>query len=137
MSISWPQLPSVGDIVWTKFPIDIGQPGPKPRPALVTKVSPSTNEVEVAYGTSQKTGKPYQGEFVVSNTDPEFSSTGLSYSTKFNLLQTVKLPFDNIWFEKSPGYRLNNPPPKMGSLGPHSRQNVRNILTLLKQLNLI
>lgn len=52
-------LPTPGDIVWCHFPItaNLGNPGPKPRPALVIAVSPEHHVVKVVYGTSQKRTK--------------------------------------------------------------------------------
>lgn len=62
----WP-TPNPGDIVECRFPHDkIPGPGPKERPALVTKVEIFKNDggemrvvVEVAYGTSQNTENVY------------------------------------------------------------------------------
>lgn len=113
-------LPAVGDIVWCRFPYEprLGEPGPKPRPALVVAIAPGRHVVEVAYGTSQKVHPPhvYPGEFVMDPADPGFGASGLSYRTKFNLKHLVKLPFDSDWFAVAPGDAINSPLPKIGVL---------------------
>lgn len=111
-------LPLVGDIVWCIYPQVIGVPGPYPRPALVAATSPSTHEVEVVYGTSQKTDKIYPTEFVLSPQDAGFSQSGLGHKTKFDVAHRVKLPFDSTWFDVSPAKKRQTPLPKMGSLHP-------------------
>lgn len=109
-------LPASGDMVWCRFPEALGNPGPKPRPALVVAVSPMTHEVEVAYGTSQKTQRVYPGEFVIDKSDSGFVESGLSYTAKFDLGHRVKLPFNDEWFETAPGCPGNIPLPKIGIL---------------------
>lgn len=47
-------LPSVGDIVWCRFPEVMGCDKPKSRPVLVLAVSSKLKVVRVAFGTSQK-----------------------------------------------------------------------------------
>ena len=109
-------LPAAGDIVWCAFPQVVGQPGPKKRPALVVRVSPSTHEIAVVYGTTQKTNNIYPSEFVLDPADPGFPSSGLSYRTKFDVAALVQLPFDSDWFAAAPGPYVNSPLPKMGVL---------------------
>lgn len=109
-------LPAAGDIVWCAFPQIVGQPGPKKRPALVARVSPSTHEISVVYGTSQKTNKIYPTEFVLDPSDPGFPSSGLSFRTKFDVAVQVQLPFDSDWFAAAHGPQVNSPLPKMGVL---------------------
>lgn len=111
-------LPAAGDIVWCAFPQVLGQPGPKNRPALVARVSPTTHEVSVVYGTSQKTHQIYPTEFVLDPADSGFSSSGLSHRTKFDVATQVQLPFDSDWFAAAPGPQVNSPLPKMGILHP-------------------
>lgn len=111
-------LPIPGDIVWCAFPQVIGQPGPKKRPALVARVSPTTHEISVVYGTSQKTNKIYPTEVALDPTDPGFASSGLSHRTKFDVATQVQLPFDSDWFDAAPGPQINSPLPKMGVLHP-------------------
>lgn len=111
-------LPAPGDIVWCAFPQVLGQPGPKKRPALVARVSPTTHEVSVVYGTSQKTHNLYPTEIALDPADPGFPSSGLSHRTKFDVAVQVQLPFDSDWFESAPGPQINSPLPKMGILHP-------------------
>ena len=112
-------LPASGDIVWCLFPQIARNPGPKKRPALVVRVSPSTHEIAVVYGTSQKTEKLYATEIALDPSEPGFATSGLSYRTKFDLSRVVKLPFDSFWFGPAPGATTNSPPPKIGSLHPN------------------
>ena len=111
-------LPAPGDIVWCNFPQmeDLGQPGPKPRPALIVSVAPVGHAVEVAYGTTQRTDKLFPGEFLIAANDPGFSDSGLDKDTKFDLARTVKLTFDSNWFAPAPGPYALTPSPKMGIL---------------------
>ena len=111
-------LPAPGDIVWCAFPQTVGVPGPKKRPALVARVASATHEVSVVYGTSQKTGHIYPTEVVLDPADAGFSSSGLSYRTKFDLAHQVQLPFNSVWFGPAPGPQTNSPLPKMGVLHP-------------------
>jgi len=111
-------LPAPGDIVWCAFPQVLGQPGPKKRPALVARVSPSTCEISVVYGTSRKTDALYSTEVVLDPADPGFASSGLSYRTKFDLAVQVQLPFDSDWFAPASGGQGHRPLPKMGVLHP-------------------
>jgi len=109
-------LPAPGDIVWCLFPEILGTPGPKKRPALVARVSESTHEVSVVYGTSQKTEKIYPTEILLAPSDKGFSASGLSHPTKFDVAVMVQLPFDSEWFGAAPGEKINSPVPKMGTL---------------------
>lgn len=118
-------LPAPGDIVWCHFPEDLGAPGPKPRPALITAVSRDDHAVQLAYGTSQKTDKIYPGEFILDPNDAGFSDSGLDRRTKFDLNNIVKLPFDSTWFTQSPNATPQIPPPKMGILHPSYFKVVR------------
>lgn len=108
-------LPATGDILWSQFPQSVGTPGPKPRPVLVVAVSILDHAVEVIYGTSQKTNRIYPSEFVLDPSDPGFKISGLSYRTKFDFRQKVKLPFDSDWFSQAPKV-VNSPLPKLGTL---------------------
>lgn len=116
MSTKYTPLPTIGDIVWCHFPQEMGVPGPKPRPALVRAVSAAHNLVQVAYGTSKKTGNLYPGEFVLDPRDGGFADSGLEVRTKFDVGNLVTLPFDNTWFAPSPLLKTGTPAPKIGSL---------------------
>jgi hypothetical protein len=74
--------------------------------------------IVVAYGTSQKTDRLHSGEFVIARPDGDaWRLSGLSYETKFNLRQTVELPFNSEWFAVSPGAPFGQNP-KCGLLHP-------------------
>ena len=117
----WWAEPTAGEIVWCHFPDDIN-PQPKPRPALILAVfdvdAPHFT-VSVAYGTSQRTTNLHRGEFSIlrERNLVAYEAAGLSYDTKFNLKQTVDLPYTTEWFSVPPaaphGHR-----PKLGMLHP-------------------
>lgn len=123
----WP-IPRPGDIVWCRFPEDLQRaPGPKPRPALVLDVGKieGVTAVAVAYGTSQKTGRLYAGEFLVAPEDgAAFQTAGLSYPTKFNLKKRLELPYDEDWFAVAPGAPFGQTP-KLGVLHPGLMRRAR------------
>ncbi|WP_438334706.1 hypothetical protein [Edwardsiella tarda] len=112
-------LPEPGDFVWCYFPQMLGQPGPKPRPALVVAVAEEDNAVKVVYGTSQKINKIYSTEFVLKKGESGFAISGLAYDTKFDMNTLVQLPYDSDWFDFAPV--KNGQPtssPVMGALHP-------------------
>lgn len=124
----WP-APSPGDIVDCRFPEDkIPGPGPKERPALVTKVETFVNDagmtrivVDVAYGTSQGTERIYPGEFVIKARHP---GSGLIRDTKFDLGNIFSLEFDDEWFATAaPPHPIV--PPKRGQLDPDKDRLVK------------
>ena len=115
----WEQ-PEPGDIVWCRFPNrprDV--PGPKPRPALVVCVTEYQDgiAVQVAYGTSQKTDRPFAGEFVIRKIENKaaYAMAGLSYDTKFDLRNIVELPWNDSFFTVPPNPQYGQTP-KLGSL---------------------
>ena len=93
----WAPRPKAGDIVQCRFPESkVGTAGPKDRPALVIEVEEdpdgeSASIVRVAYGTSQDVDQRYPGELTIRAADPK---AGLDRDTKFDLGNTVRLPFD-------------------------------------------
>jgi hypothetical protein len=109
-------LPQVGDIVWCSYPEEFGTPGPKCRPALVIGISSKHHAVSVVYGTSKKLDRLYSTEILLDKKDQGFVDSGLSYSTKFDLANSVQLPFTHDWFSPSPCGLMHNPLPKMGVL---------------------
>lgn len=114
--------PVPGDIVYCRFPEETaGQPGPKPRPALVTGLSQfedGTLGVVVAYGTSQRVESLYAGEFAISPKDGDaYRAAGLSFPTKFDLSRRVTLPYTDIWFRVPPVPSFGQTP-KLGILHP-------------------
>ena len=115
----WP-APEPGDIVWCRFPErPRDKPGPKPRPALVLEVTQRTDgiEVKVAYGTSQKLERLQAGEFAIRKLDTAaaYALAGLSFDTKFDLVKTLSLPWDDAFFAVPPDPRYGQIP-KLGSL---------------------
>lgn len=120
-TVHWWPAPNAGDIVWCHFPQVLGNPGPKPRPALVIAVddtNPGEVQVRVAYGTSQKTHRLYAGEFLIAkqNNAEAYKLAGLSYDTKFDMGKIVQLPYNTLWFAVAPGSPAKNP--HLGTLHP-------------------
>jgi hypothetical protein len=116
----WPQ-PVAGDIVWCRFPDGLSS-RTKPRPTLVLKVFDDVAplySVQVGYGTSQKTTTLHGGEFLISKSlhPAAYEMAGLSYDTKFNLRQTLILPFTDQWFGIPPS-QPHGAKPKLGTLHP-------------------
>ena len=117
----WWAEPTAGDIVWCHFPDDI-HPRPKPRPALILVVFDDDAprfEVRVVYGTSQRTTTLYRGEFsILRERNPTaYAMAGLSYDTKFDLKQTLDLPYTTEWFSVPPA-APHGQSPKLGTLHP-------------------
>jgi hypothetical protein len=111
--------PTPGDIVWCHFPhLPRRTPGPKPRPALVCAVTEREDgvAVTVAYGTSQLQ-RMHQGEFAITkHANPAaYSSAGLSFDTKFDLRQSIELPWNEEFFAIPPR-APHGQHPKLGSL---------------------
>ena len=117
----WFAAPQPGDIVWCRFPRQgMPKPGPKPRPALVLATGEAIGQpiVRVAYGTSQKTGQLYAGEFAILPAQADaFAESGLSYPTKFDLGKTFELDYNDIWFGVPPHAPCGQIP-KLGILHP-------------------
>lgn len=117
----WWDEPTAGEIVWCHFP-DYIRPRPKPRPALVLAVFDDDAPefvVEVAYGTSQRTTELHGGEFAIhrDRNPAAFRAAGLSYDTKFDLRQTVVLPYNAEWFSVPPA-APHGQKPLLGTLHP-------------------
>jgi hypothetical protein len=117
-------LPSPGDIVWCRFPEDAQlKPAPRPRPALVLAVGVHEEDehlpmVRIAAGTSRKVtaGKVYPWELLIeSDGSSAFQASGLSFTTKFNIRNTVELPYTPTFFEPPP-LRPHGAIPRLGSL---------------------
>ena len=122
MALAWWPESLAGDIVWCHFPhLPSVLPGPKPRPALVLKVTEPTAgqlRVLVAYGTSKKLNALRSGEFVIGRQDgAAYALSGLDADTKFSLQTTVELEFNSDWF-KSPPQAPFVGSPKLGLLHP-------------------
>jgi hypothetical protein len=114
-------LPAPGDIVYCFFPEEVGIPGRKPRPALVTTIvefDDGTLGVCVAYGTSKKVSDLRAGEFAITPDDGEaYTHSGLSFPTKFNLRKREYLPYTTQWFRVPTSPRFGQTP-KLGLLHP-------------------
>ena len=116
----WPE-PAAGDIVWCHFPDNI-HPKPKPRPGLIVSTKEDDEGkifVCVAYGTSQKTNRLFSGEFRITKIEHPvaYNSAGLSYDTKFDLKNTLELPFSELYFSVPP-IAPHGQIPKLGTLHP-------------------
>lgn len=120
--------PQPGDVVWCVFPLHRSlRPGPKPRPALVLQAGEQHGDcwVNVAYGTSQKTGELFTGEFAILSEDGDaFILSGLSYPTKFDIGRAVDLPFSEEWFAVAPRTPFGQHP-KLGVLHPSLLKRAR------------
>ena len=117
----WWGEPTAGDIVLCHFPDNIS-PRPKPRPALILAVFDDTApqfEVRVIYGTSQRTTMLRRGEFSIlrDRNAAAFDAAGLSYDTKFDLKQSIDLPYTTEWFSVPPA-APHGQTPKLGVLHP-------------------
>jgi hypothetical protein len=73
--------------------------------------------VRVAYGTSQRPRDLLSGEFsILADRDAQaYAAAGLSYDTKFNLKDSVDLPFNDKWFDVPPT-APHGQVPKLGTL---------------------
>jgi hypothetical protein len=115
-------IPSAGDILWCAFPEDKAlHPGPKHRPALTITVDDAgapLYRILVAYGTSQRVGELFSGEFAITAAEAAaYKLSGLSFPTKFNLRERVLLPYTNDWFAIPPA-APHGLLPRLGTLHP-------------------
>ena len=121
MTNQWWAEPTAGEIVWCHFP-NFVTPRPKPRPALILAVFDDAApqfDVRVAYGTSQRTTTLYRGEFAIlrDRNPAAFKAAGLSFDTKFDLKQTLDLPYTTEWFSVPPA-APHGQIPTLGTLHP-------------------
>jgi hypothetical protein len=119
--MTWWDEPTAGEIVWCHFPDNV-QPRPKPRPALIVTVYDEAApqfEVEVAYGTSQRTTALHSGEFAILKVrnSAAYRAAWLSYDTKFDMKRTVILLYNADWFSVPPG-APHGQRPTLGTLHP-------------------
>ena len=117
----WWDEPTAGEIAWCHFP-DYINPRPKPRPALILSVFDEDAPefaVEVAYGTSQRTTELHRGEFSIlrDRNRAAYQAAGLSFDTKFDLRQTVVLPYSTEWFSVPPA-APHGQKPTLGTVHP-------------------
>jgi len=75
--------------------------------------------VRVAYGTSQRPTTLHRGEFtILRQLNPAaYEAAGLSYDTKFDLKQTLDLPYTTEWFSVPPA-APHGQSPRLGTLHP-------------------
>jgi len=112
-------LPAPYDIVWCRFPVheSLGDPGPKPRPALVKNVAitpDETGEVQLVYGTTNLKMMERRNDFFVTN-NAEMDACGLYRATRFDLDAIAWIPWADEWFDILPGYKS----PIIGHLTGH------------------
>lgn len=120
--------PELGDVLWCRFPEVEGiHPGPKPRPCIVTWISDDPGpgrpyRIRVTYGTSSFKALPRPTEFDI---DPvahpaAYRQAGLSEPTRFNLLKTVVINYDDLFFALAPNGKglPPGPTPRLGVLHP-------------------
>jgi len=97
-------LPSIGDIVWCRFPHeeDLSIPGRKPRPVIVQDIDPDHDVgravVTVSQGTSIKdiaTKLKYEFLDLIIDKPSEITSHGLECATRFDLRKKKRIPV--IW----------------------------------------
>ena len=76
-------------------------------------------EVKVAYGTSRHLDHLRAGEFAIRKQDnpAAYALAGLSYDTKFNLAETLALPWTDEFFAV-PAEPAHGQIPKLGTLHP-------------------
>jgi hypothetical protein len=114
-------LPAPYDIVWCRFPehVDLGEPGPKPRPAIVLNVAADAeageSEVQLVYGTGKLKFAKRPRDFFVTNV-AEMDACGLSKATRFDLDNIAWIPWEVHWFDILPGYAS----PVIGHLSHHA-----------------
>lgn len=113
-------LPAPYAIVWCRFPHDasLGEPGPKPRPAIVLNVALDEEsgeaEVQLIYGTTNLKMMKRRNDFFITNF-AEMEACGLDKATRFDLDQIVWVPWAKEWFETLSGYDS----PVIGRLSAH------------------
>ena len=106
--------------MWCHFPhLPSRHAGQKSRPALVCDVTEREDgvSVTVAYGTSQGLQRLHRGEFAITKQahPAAYSSAGLSFDTKFDLRQSVELPWNADFFAVS-ARAPHGQHPKLGNL---------------------
>ena len=115
-------LPAPYDIVWCRFPshAELGNPGPKARPAIVLNVAvheedgETEGEVQVIYGTTNLKRMQRRGDFYVTNV-AEMDICGLNQATRFDMDRIGWIPWADEWFETLPTYSS----PIIGHLSQH------------------
>ncbi len=130
-------LPAALDIVWCHFPVDLdlGNPGPKPRPGLVaeTGISEDDNpEVHVIYGTSKLKHDTRPLDFYVENYH-DMHDAGLYQATRFDMDRHLWLPWAKEFFVP-PSTKYYNP--AIGHLSDNSCELLGVVLGLRRKVGL-
>ena len=116
-------IPAPYDIVWCRFPAHdaLGDPGPKPRPAIVLNCALDNDagegEVQLVYGTSKLKFDRRPRDFFVTNL-AEMDACGLHLATRFDLDNIAWIPWAKEWFSVIAGYQS----PVIGHLTPHQQK---------------
>jgi mRNA interferase MazF len=110
-----------GDIVLVNFPFtDLSQT--KLRPAIVLYVSEPRDETTLCFISSQNINNLASDEFPLSESDPEFPTTGLRVSSKVRVTRITTLDYQLVIR-------------RLGKLGTQYRQQLGVILTQAFQIN--
>lgn len=104
------EAPSYGDIVWGRFPEELGKPGPKHRPVLVLATAINENydpryaSVQCAYGTSNmKRDRDFARFHLTISNVLALNKFRLPQNTRFDLDQIVWLPWSSRYFAPRAG----------------------------------
>lgn len=124
----------VCDIVWCRFPEDLmnPKPGPKPRPGLVRAVRKKKDTgdiwISVTYGTSKLKTESRPLDLFVTNAE-DMVTAGLPQATRFDLDACVTLPWASEFFVIRNMYKT----PVVGRLADRSRARLVKLLDLRLQ----
>ena len=139
------QLPSVGDIVWCRFPHeeDLSIPGLKPRPVIVREIEPQYEIgralVTVSQGTSIKdpltTKLKYEFLDLIIDKPSEIASHGLECATRFDLREKKRIPV--IWCREFFTWPRRANRLYMGKLDINTTRRMNNRLGWRKKINRI
>ena len=116
-------LPAPYDIVWCRFPFhdSLGDPGPKPRPAIVLNIAVDADagegDAQLVYGTTRTKVMSRHRDFFVTNVS-EMDACGLDKATRFDLDRIAWVPWAEEWYDVLPGYGS----PVIGRLTAHGQK---------------
>lgn len=88
----------VGSVVYAWFPQqpDLLRPGRKFRPCLVVDINLTSNELLLAYGTSQQTERLDRGQITIKQTE----MPSLDKDTKFSLCSQAWVPVSTAYLSR-------------------------------------
>jgi hypothetical protein len=121
--MNWSQKIEIGDILYCYFPFNKKTMEPSPFAHYVLVIDLDKNSknlpiyLTVAYGTSKKTDPNdiYQSELLVTEERcSSFCNSGLLKPTKFDLINSLYLPYNSKYFVRNPNKLLLHP--KQGNL---------------------